>query len=419
MKFKILSCFFICLLWSNHIKGKTIVDTSIWSTATHIYQINTHIHGIIQVETLKPLPNLQGLETVNCVSIQLPADIISIQDVVVYSGKTSILFILTTNGQLLGIDMTTQRTKFIINLADYFGKAVNFTGSLAIARGENDYLVAAVNAAFSGIMVLDGLQYGHQFGSNITNSIKLMLAPVEVVTIVTSGKLIANISSKKIFSGVKTRDGSAVWEFDMDCAKSQKLHKLGVNTIKDIVLLAIQNPQNLDAFAIYDNKYLSFQPYLDIAPDLQLSKTKIIGENIQDIIIGPAIIAPGLSWYIVNNATTGNYLTSNNFANRINLPVDTKVFLRHGELIFASIAEEKLFSINSRSGKPLELSILRTWQQQLKVAAIGNSVDFLFWEPTQQQHVLLSIRDRQIYVKHFALYFDKPKILSWRRENLI
>ena len=347
MKIIILCCF-LGVLWSDSVAGKILVDSVLWNAATHIYQIDTSLKGKIQVTEFMPSVDLQMVEYVKSLLIQLPDNSAVVQDVAIVTGTIPRFLVLTTTRELIVVNIATEQVDFVI------------------------------------------------------------LVPAQVITPI---KTINNQQGKKLFAGVKTLEGYAIWELDLNNVKSQKLHKLTTRSLKDFILLALQQKQELDFFVTYDTEHVWLESYHNIMSELI---TKV--ENIEAVIIGPAITVPMFSWYIVNKTITGNYLTSNNFLEHVPLPEKTTVFLQHGELIFFSAKTNKLFSVHSRTGQTRELTILRREETLLNIKTAETDADFLCWEPQQKQHVLLSIRQQQrLYIQHFELSFDKPKALSWRR----
>jgi hypothetical protein len=414
---KIISCFVLGVFCVGYVQGKIIVTSPTWDEATRIYCIHIEQPRKIQVIELKP-ENVE-VKTVTTIMLDLPENIAKIVDVNILHREKPVLLVLTTTGQLYGINLTTKNVDFILFMQDYFGVTNNFAGNIKIEYSQDEitHLIITSNAATSGIAYLELPASIVPDINFIREHLQVAYAPSLILNAKVLPKFVITERDKKIFIQGNTTTDTVIWELNLVVPTLSKLHSFGKHffPIIGFMILDLQQRQNIDAIAVYGGKFLKFLS-LDIFQNLKLPDNFISGENIQQIFIGPPVNEPFFSWYLVEKNTTGYFLRSNNFTDNIKLPSHTQVFLKHGELVLRSLEDNKLFVVCNKTGIIRELTVLNRGHTILNNIEETNQ-DFLFWDQQLKQHVLLNITLNTLYVLSFNLAFDKPKVLSWHRDG--
>lgn len=412
-------------------QAKIICNTTTWNNNTHIYQLNVLSTNSIQIKIYTPQGStLKLLEEKN---IFLAEQIVqNIADLSIVHQNVPILLILTTTGHLVGINIQTQNELFCQPIIETFAtkassKTSKFEGNLQVEYDKNNrvYILVITNSKPRGIIWIALPNFEKLYAIKDLLPTSFMPAPEYVTQIIAPVKTFNtfNVSDTSelvqqnhtIFAKVATLIGNTIWTLKFNGQSTESTCDMLGAAIQEFILLDLQQQHAIDALAMHNNEQLKIIPYSGAVKPLVFSDYIITGHNIRKVIIGPAIIEQLLSWYLIEFDETNYLLRSNNFANLVQLPRCNNIYLKHNVLVLYSLDDDQIMQINCRTGTLQQLQSLTTAIDGFNVIDVEKEQEYLFWAPKLQQHVLLYANHGQFQTKAFALPFDKPQILSWRK----
>lgn len=393
--------------------GKVITNSYLWSSNTRVYYLEFETtKKIINLQVFKP----QGitLQLITTDTVILAQEIAAIKDVKILFAKNPILLILTVKGQLLAIDINSK----VVNVIKDFKLSArqNFAGFFTISySGEQIYIVVVNNTNGVAMEVLALSPEAQLLTTPMVESWQHIFLPNAVSKIMPALKLVLESQTRQIFARVKTLTGEAILAVDLTTNKISKLFKLEVKPKVKFILLDLQQQQHIEAIASCNTVVCKISSYLPETTSFTMAEQEINGNNIRDLLIGPAINVAWLSWYLLEQENSKYLLRSNNFPAVITLPLGSQLLLRHGELLVFASNSQQIWSIAANSGNIEEIKALEQWQAHNFTINLAKAKTLLFWEPIAAQHILVNIAFGTITTKSFVLTYDKAKILSWRK----
>ena len=229
-----LAIFCFILMGITDANGKIMVSSLLWDASTCIYQVDIQQHRYLQIVEFRPTGDLLRLVKVDTIAIELPELTMALQDASILMRREKLLFILTTEGQLLIVDLSKRQIDAILHLADYFSIDMDYSGRITIFNqaDEAPYVAIAVNAVQQGILILTFPKDGSLVTADLTSLVRTILLPEDGGIITTAVEVAKQADVLQLFVGARLASGGAIWEVAIAEHVSRRLYKLGLSSLQ-------------------------------------------------------------------------------------------------------------------------------------------------------------------------------------------